>query len=182
MLYGCLFAGLMILTAEPLCLRLYKSATAGYWLKRYAILIPMLYCDAITDAITKGLGQQQACVRYNIITATLDVLFLFLLLPQYGLTGYYISFTVTHALNFALSIRRLFVITNRKPRLYIAILTLAAAGTAILLCGFIPALAVGLLLYPILLMCLLKLCGIIGKADLTWLKRMITQTDRRSGP
>ncbi len=63
----------------------------------------MLYVDAVTDANVKGMGQQVACVRYNTVTSFLDVVFLWLLLPRFGLWGYYLSFLVTHALNFGLS-------------------------------------------------------------------------------
>ena len=173
MLYGCLFSGLMILVAEPLCLRLYKSVQAGYWLKRYAVLIPMLYCDAITDAMTKGLGQQKACVRYNIITSAMDVTLLFLLLPKYGMVGYYVSFTITHALNFFLSIRRLLKITHRKLRPYSILATLSATGTAILLCSMIPSTSIACICYPLVLLSLFTLCNITGLGDLRWLKGLI---------
>lgn len=174
MLYGCLFSGLMILAAEPLCARLYKNTLAGYWLKRYAVLIPMLYCDAITDAITKGLGQQTACVRYNILTSAMDVAFLYLLLPKYGMTGYFISFTVTHVLNFALSLRRLLKITNRKPRLHVILRSAAASAAAIMLCSLIPSYILGCICYPIVLLCLFTLCNITGTGDLKWLKGLVT--------
>ena len=173
MLYGCLFSGLMILVAEPLCQRLYKSALAGYWLKRYAILIPMLYCDAITDAMTKGLGQQKACVRYNILTSAMDVAFLYLLLPKYGMTGYYSSFVVTHVLNFALSLRRLFKITSRKPRFSVILASAFAAGTAIAICSCIPSYIAALICYPVVLTCLFTLCNITGTGDLKWLKQLL---------
>ena len=60
----------------------------------YALLIPMLYCDAIVDAMIKGMGQQTASVRYNIVTNLLDVVFLYLLLPEYGMRGYFVSFLI----------------------------------------------------------------------------------------
>ena len=82
----------LVLLAENICLRLYGSIEAAGFLRLYSLLVPMLYCDAITDAMTKGLGQQTACVRYNILTSTLDVIFLFLLLPRYGMMGYFVSF------------------------------------------------------------------------------------------
>ena len=173
MLYGYLFSGLMILVAEPLCRHLYKSNLAGYWLKRYALLIPMLYCDAITDAMTKGLGQQKACVRYNILTSAMDVAGLYLLLPKYGMTGYYISFVITHVLNFGLSIRRLLKITSRKPRLYIVLLSAAATTTAIFLCSLIPSCIWACICYPVVLVALFTLCNITGTGDLKWLKRLI---------
>lgn len=68
-LYGLAFSGLMYLLADTLCLRFYGSAAAGRYLRLYAPLIPMLCCDAITDTMTKGLEQQKACVRYNILTS-----------------------------------------------------------------------------------------------------------------
>ena len=126
MLYGVLFSGLMFLLADTLCLRLYDSPAAGRYLALYAPLIPMLYCDAITDAMTKGLGQQKICVRYNILTSAMDVVFLYLLLPRYGMMGYLFSFFVTHLLNFALSLRRLLKITGQRIPFYLPAFTLAA--------------------------------------------------------
>jgi stage V sporulation protein B len=87
---------------------------AARFLRLYALLIPMLYCDALTDAMTKGLGQQKICVRYNILTSALDIAFLYLLLPKYGMMGYFVSFFATHLLNFILSLRRLLKITHTR--------------------------------------------------------------------
>ena len=174
LLYGCLFSGLMILAAEPLCQRLYKSSLASYWLKRYAVLIPMLYCDAITDAMTKGLGQQKACVRYNILTSAMDVAGLYVLLPKYGMTGYYISFVITHVLNFGLSIRRLLKITNRKPRFNIGLLTVAATAAAIFLCSLMPSCVWACICYPAVLAAFFTLFNITGSGDLKWLKRLVS--------
>ena len=107
MLYGLCCGGLLFLLAAPLGETLYHSEEAGRYLMLFALLSPMLYCDALIDAMTKGLGQQTYCVRYNIITSALDLLLLYILLPRYGMYGYFLSFFATHLLNFALSIRRL---------------------------------------------------------------------------
>ena len=107
MLYGFFCQGVLFLLAVPLCDKLYQSSEAGRYLQCYAFLIPMLYCDVITDAMTKGLGQQQYCVRYNILTSVMDIVCLYLLLPEYGMGGYFISFLFTHLVNFLLSIRQL---------------------------------------------------------------------------
>ena len=66
--------------ADPLCQALYGSEEAGQYLMLFALLAPVLYCDAVTDAMTKGLGQQQACVRCNILTSALDLALLYWLL------------------------------------------------------------------------------------------------------
>ena len=94
-------------------------------MKRFALLVPMLYCDLLADAMTKGLGQQAACARYSVISNVLDVTLMFFLLPKFGIDGYFLSFTVTHALNFVLSLRKVLCISG--VRLNIASALLAAS-------------------------------------------------------
>ena len=173
MLYGLLFGGLMVLVAEPLCMRLYRNPEAGRFLKYYALLVPMLYCDALTDAMTKGLGQQKACVRYNILTSALDVFFLYLLLPAYGMEGYFASFLITHLINFLLSLRRLLKITCISLPFHIPVLSLAAAMAALLGASKISGSFGKCLAYPALLCSILYLAGIIGQEDLNWLRGLV---------
>ena len=179
MLYGIFFSGLMVLLAKPLCLRLYGNTDAAQFLRLYGLLVPMLYCDAITDAMTKGLGQQKACVRYNILTSTLDVVFLYLLLPKYGMMGYFVSFFITHLLNFGLSLRRLLKITGQAVPFHIPALTAAAAIAAIWgASGFDgPALRIGA--YVALLFSLLYLMKIIRREDVTWIMGLLTMHKKR---
>ena len=173
MLYGLLFGGLEFLLAEPLCMRLYDNREAGGFLKLYALLIPMLYCDAITDAMTKGLGQQKACVRYNILTSAMDVILLYLLLPEYGMMGYFFSFTVTHLLNFILSLRRLIRITGESIPFSVPAFSISAALAAVMGAGTFSSPAVQLLSYPALLGSLLCLFGVTGKEDIRWIRGLL---------
>ena len=173
LLYGCLFCGLEFLLSRELCLWLYGSEEAGRYLGLYALLIPMLYCDAITDAMIKGLGQQTASVRYNILTSSLDVAFLFLLLPRYGMSGYFFSFLLTHLLNFILSLRRLLRLVGRVIPLSTAFFALLATGCAVFVAGHIyPPLLRGLC-FLVLWCCLLTLLQVIGKEDLRWLRGLV---------
>jgi O-antigen/teichoic acid export membrane protein len=175
LLYGCLFCGLEFLLSRELCLWLYGSEEAGRHLGLYALLIPMLYCDAITDAMTKGLGQQKICVRYNILTSALDVIFLYLLLPRYGMIGYFISFFVTHLLNFCLSLRLLLKITKLKIPFYIPALTLSATLAAAFGASFLQNIPMQIGAYLSLLMSLLTLFRVISKDDIFWLKGLLIQ-------
>ena len=173
MLYGFLFSGLMVLLSQWLCLRLYDSAQAGIWLRRFALMIPMLYCDAITDAMTKGLGQQKICVRYNILTSAMDVVFLYLLLPRYGMGGYYLSFLVTHALNFLLSLRRLVKISGIRIRLWSPLLTAAATGAGIIGASLLADPMLEIPAFLLIAGCLMILCGVLDKEDLRWLRGLL---------
>ncbi len=173
MLYGIIFCGLEFLTAEVLCLSLYENAEAGRNLKRYALLIPMLYCDCITDAIIKGLGQQKISVRYNIFTSALDVIFLFLLLPEYGMTGYFASFLVTHLINFALSLRRLLKITGLHLPISVPVKALAVAAFALGAASVASNPGSKILAFVLLLFSGLCLVGITGREDLRWILGLV---------
>lgn len=175
MLYGFFFCGFMLLSADGLCLRLYGNVETGRVLRRYAILIPMLYCDAITDAMTKGLGQQTACVRYNILTNSLDVCLLFLLLPRYGMAGYFFSFTVTHLLNFILSLRRLLIITGLRLSPALPALTAGGCALAVAMARLVasPLLRCGA--FAVIFFCCLYLMKVLSKEDITWLLGLISR-------
>ena len=181
-IYGLLFFGLMYLAADPLCRRLYGDTGAARDLKRYALLIPMLYCDAITDAMIKGLGQQRICVRYNIITNILDIIFLYLLLPKYGMNGYFFSFALTHMLNFFLSFRRLMMITGQQVPLRHPICCLIAAPTSIWLASRISLPLLRAAGYPVLLGCILILLDVLSSEDAAWLKGLIRSPQSAKTP
>jgi stage V sporulation protein B len=176
LLYGCFFCGMEVLLGQTLCQALYKSQEAGKHLQLYALLIPMLYCDAITDAMTKGLGQQKACVRYNIITSSMDVVFLYLLLPRYGMYGYFFSFLITHLLNFLLSIRRLLKITGKVISLSVPVWTFAATGLGIFIASHVYQPIVRGLSFGVVFICLLFLTQVLKKEDLFWVKGLIKKS------
>ncbi len=179
MLYGLLFGGLLFLMAEDLCLWLYDSKEAGRYLRLYALLVPMLYCDAITDAMTKGLGQQKACVRYNILTNILDVGFLYVLLPEYGMTGYFASFLLTHLLNFFLSFRRLMKITGEQVAFHIPVLALSGSMAALWGAGWVSNPGFRILAYGGLLGSLLYLLGIIRREDIAWVWGLVVRRQKQ---
>ena len=154
-------------------MKLYSNPEAAVHLKRYSLLIPMLYCDTITDAMTKGLGQQRVCVRYNIITNILDICFLYILLPKYGMDGYFFRFFVTHLLNFFLSLRRLLKITGQRIPLRLPLCCLAAAPLCVWLAGHLAAPLLRVAVYPVLLGCMLTLLGVLRREDGVWLKGLV---------
>lgn len=173
LVYGIAMGGLLYLLSGTLCAGLYGNLDAVSYMRAYALLVPMLYCDIITDAMTKGLGQQKVCVRYNIFTSFLDVIFLYLLLPRYGMEGYFISFLVTHIINFILSLRRLLKITVHTISLHIPILSVSAMlfglwvanhSTNALLCAVSYLLILGSLLF---------LFQVVRREDIRWLAGLI---------
>ena len=173
LLYGLVFCGLECLLAESLCLRLYENAEAGQNLKLYALLIPMLYCDLITDAMIKGLGQQKISVRYNILTSALDVIFLYLLLPRFGMAGYFASFLVTHLINFILSLGRLLKITGIRISGKTVVLSLGAMALSVWAASRLPGDGARVAAYLLLLGSSLTLFGVTGREDVNWFRGLV---------
>lgn len=179
MLYGTICGGILFLNADDLCMALYGSVDAGRYLRWFSVLAVMLYCDTVTDAMIKGLGQQRASVCYNILTNTMDVAFLYILLPKYGIIGYFISFLVTHVVNFVLSLRRLLKITKESLSLHVPLLTAAAAVFAVWAAHFVNAPLPRALAYLVMLLCLLFLLKILSRDDLLWLKGLVYKRERK---
>ena len=173
MLYGTVCGGILFLTAEDLCVSLYQSPEAGTYLRWFSVLAVMLYSDAVTDAMMKGLGQQKRSVCYNIFTNTLDVVFLYLLLPRYGIAGYFVSFTVTHIINFILSLGRLLKITGQHVPFHIPALTMSAALASVWAAHFVHTPVLKTLSFLAILPCLLFLMRILSREDIRWVKGLI---------
>ncbi len=167
--YGVAIGGVMYLTALPLCRLLYKSSEAGQYLRWFALLAPMLYADAIVDAMNKGLGQQKICVRFNIFTSILDVVGLYILLPSLGIKGYFISFLVSHAVNAVLSLGLLLKITDLHIPLTVPLLTAIAMLGGLWGAGFIPTTGIKVPVFLVLCFCALYLSGVLYREDLRWL-------------
>lgn len=184
LLFAAFTAGLLCCTAQPLALLLYRSSDAARWLQVFAPLILMLYLDAIVDAMLKGMGQQVASVRYNILTSALDVILLLLWLPRWGMDGYFWSFTVTHGLNFLLSIRRLLRTTRSGPQAgFCARLLLTATvctalgrilGRGIVSPAGLFCIAGG---YSVIFFTLCALWGIVGREDIHWFRQLLHGRD-----
>ena len=173
LLYGIGCGGIMYMLSDVLCLWLYSSPLAGEHLRVYALLAPMLYSDAIIDAMNKGLGQQTTCVRFNIFTAVLDVVGLYILLPRWGMWGYFVSFFISHAINAALSLYLLLRATGLQIPLRLPLLTLLCMAVAIVLAQTLADPALRTAAFVLLVYSLLWLLGIIYREDLQWLRSLI---------
>lgn len=173
LLYGTACGCILYLCSDALCLRLYDSVDAGRYLGWFSCLTVMLYCDIVTDAMIKGLGQQKASVRYNIITSVMDLVLLFFLLPSYGIGGYFFSFALTHAVNFALSLRRLLKISRVRIPFHVPVLTLACGLLSAWIADWATVPVFKALGFVLLFASLLFLFKVISRNDLLWVRGLI---------
>lgn len=174
-------AGLCFSLGDSLGTLLFGSLDAGLYIRVFSPLILILYLDAITDGMLKGLSQQVYTARYNTITSLLDVGMLLFLLPKQGIGGFLAAFTVSHGLNFFLSMGRLIAATGYRPRFRTTILCCLSCIGAGALCGLLPAVpgalsaagrgACFLSVYGLLIL----LTGAVTPMDLRWLRGLIRQ-------
>ena len=179
LIYGSVCGGLLYLLAEPLCARLYPGEEVAGLLRRFALLVPMLYCDLLADAMTKGLGQQAAVARYSVISNVLDVAMMYFLLPRFGIDGYFFSFTLTHALNFALSLRKALTIGGVRMNRSFAILTPVCAAFAIFggSCFTGPVRRTAAFLGLFFGLCFYL--GLLGQGDIRWINNLIFRPQKK---
>lgn len=178
LLSGAAAGGFLFASAASLGETLYHSGDAGTQIRLYAPLVPVLYMDAIVDAMCKGLGQQSANARYNLLTSLLDVALLWVLLPRLGLGGYYFSFAASHLLNFALSLRRLCRVSGVSISPGVPLRAVLGAAIAAGAVSGLPPWSTPLggvvqaVFYLSLLACLWTLLRVISREDLLWLRNL----------
>lgn len=172
--YGLSCGAILILVADSLCQRLYPGIEVAPYLKWFAFLVPMLYCDAVADGMTKGLGQQTYCVRYNILTNSLDVFLLFFLLPRFGLKGYFFSFSLTHLLNFLLSLRRLIIVSHVEINFFSPILGTASAFISLLGAAAFTGWLRKSTAFLGLFLSICYLLGVIHREDIQWILGLLS--------
>lgn len=156
--FSAVIAGLLFLLGPQLGELLFRSRSAGAYLRAFSPLVLFLYTDRLVDGMLKGLGEQVACVRYNTVTSFLDVTLLLVLLPRLGVTGFFITFTLTHLLNLGLSLRRLCRSAQIAPDFRHAAQTVTAVAAATTFCLLLPQGGIGSLMIAAALYCALSIC------------------------
>ena len=104
--------GLMFFYADALGTFIYKNSRAGFYIRMFAPLIPIMYVDNITDGCLKGLRQQLYSMAFNVMEAILNITLLLFLLPKYAISGYIFTMYVKEIFNAVLSLRRLKKVTS----------------------------------------------------------------------
>ncbi len=170
-LFAAAVAGFLFLNADALGRAIYGSSDAGYYLRCFSPAVLMLYLDAITDGMLKGLAQQIPCVRYNTVTSLLDVVLLFVLLPRWGIGGYLFSFAVTHAINLFLSLRRLLLTSGHQPRAVDFLRPLLCLGCAVFPAAPLDGPAARSVVFFLLLSGSYLLTDALSPCDRRWLRR-----------
>ncbi len=169
---------------------IYQSAAVGHYTRVLALLMPIIFLDSVTDGMLRGLGQQMYCMRYNILDSLLSVVLVWFLLPKYAVAGFIFMIYFTDLFNFALSVRRLRVITKfRLPVKNIFKSAVCAVGSVnitqlalrVLGLGLSPStwnLTLHIVLSLLVYVGLLMVFKCVAGRDIVWIKSHITAKGR----
>ncbi len=189
-MFGVLSAGVFSLFAEPLGKLVYGSAEAAKYVGIFAVLIPLMYLDMTVDGMLKGLSEQLASMRYNIIDASISVLLVYTLLPKIGIMGYVICVFTTELINDVLSLSRLIKVTGVRIPIYrtVAAPLLSVVGatsmTKLLLRALPPFSSLvietvaGILLTVIIYIALLVLIRGLRQEDIRWIAGIFKKKEK----
>lgn len=178
-------AGLFLAFSHELGLAIYPDTPdVGPYVRILALLMPVMFLDAITDGMLKGLGQQVYSMGVNIADSLLSVILVWVLLPIFGVGGFLFMVYFTECFNFLLSLRRIAQMTTIRfaiSDLLKPLLSILAATQAVplflrmfglTLSPSAPSLTVHFALTGALYLGLLFALGCITKQDLRWARRV----------
>ena len=111
-------AGIIYFNAEEISFAVYSEEGVSFYTRLLSPLIPIMYMDMTIDGILKGLDQQMSYMRYNIIDAGICVICVYILVPMLSVKGYIFVVFLSEIINFALSFRRLTVVSEVKIDLF----------------------------------------------------------------
>ena len=103
---GLSYGGLLYILAPTLCGWLSLGTDWAELLKAGAMLIPVMTCDTLMDAVTRRLGGWSASLADAMAARGMQLALSAVFLPLWGLWGYGVSFSLCRLLHFFRSCRR----------------------------------------------------------------------------
>lgn len=88
LLIGILSFSVFYVYGNMLGIVIFKNQTAGYFLKMFALLCPMMYATSALSSTLNGLGQVKKTLVHSMISLTVRIGFLIFAVPEYGIQGY----------------------------------------------------------------------------------------------
>lgn len=167
--YGLFLSVFALLFGRELGIAIYHDPVCGLYITVLAPLLPILYCDSVTDGMMKGYNQQLASMKINLTDTVLRTCAAWFFLPLVGIPGYIVLMYASSGFNFILSIRTLLKSSGASfpfakgvllPGLaaLASFLPMRILGTFVSVSVWLKLLA-GLILYPVFLMMLSRDCS-----------------------
>ena len=109
-----LVAFIFLTFSEEISYLIYQNFDIVPYLKILCPLIIFMYLDNIIDSMLKGLDKQIGVMFCNIFDLFSSIIFIYTLLPIYGIHGYLIVLYISEILNFTISLIQLYRVSRFK--------------------------------------------------------------------
>lgn len=104
---GLVFSLSFLLLGKPVTVLLFQNELAGCYVQAFAFVCPLLYLNPVLFSILNGLGKSSAVFFYSLGSLVLRLVFLFFVVPFWGITGYFMGLFLSQLLCCFLSLRSL---------------------------------------------------------------------------
>lgn len=105
---------IFLCSANQLGNAIYSSSSVGYLIRALSPLVPFMYVDLIGDGILKGLDQQNILLRNSVIDSAVRIILVMLLVPKFGMTGFFAVMMFSNLFTGCLSVHRITKISKVK--------------------------------------------------------------------
>ncbi|MBR5228100.1 MAG: oligosaccharide flippase family protein [Clostridia bacterium] len=113
----CVMGGLWLFSDE-LGEVIYENMVAGWYIKMLSPLVIFMYIDSTVDSMLRGLDKQVGVMLCNILDLVISILFIYFVVPSFGVSGYIASIFLSTILNSTISICILLKTTHFKFKLF----------------------------------------------------------------
>lgn len=107
LLLGSLCCAFFFLFGPPLGTLLFKSPTAGTYIRTLSFICPFLYLNTTLTSILNGLGKPGTSLLHNVAALCIRITFVLLIIPKLGIRGYLYGILLSECTLTALHLRTL---------------------------------------------------------------------------
>lgn len=111
-MFSILMSGVLMFLPQEISGLVYIDQRPSVYIRIFAPLVPLIYLDSMVDGMLKGLNEQLHYMSYNLIDASVRVIFIYFLLPIKGINGLIIVMFISTILNSSLSVLRVIKVTK----------------------------------------------------------------------
>lgn len=113
-IFSFMIMGIFWCFSNQISLAVYHSLESSTYIKLLCPLVILMYMDKVVDSILKGLDKQVPVMMINIADLVITILFILILVPTKGLTGYIIALFASELFNGLASLILLIKTTKLK--------------------------------------------------------------------
>lgn len=107
LLLGALCCAFFFLFGKTLGILLFKSPTAGTYIRTLSFICPFLYLNTTLSSIINGLGKPGISLLHNVAALCIRITFVLMVIPEIGIRGYFYGILISECTLSALHLRAL---------------------------------------------------------------------------